>query len=369
MRVLFWSGGFWPQIGGVEVLASKLLPELVRRGHEFVVVAPQSTLDLSRKDLYRGIPVYRFPFWKSHNDIDQVMEMRQRLGELKRAFAPHLVHRNTVGLSDFFCLLTAKVQPAPLLVTLHGQWHPLCDSLVARTLSAADWVVGCSASVLAAGQRLVPEITSRSSVIHNSLDVPALRPATLRFEGPQLLCLGRLVPEKGFDVALDALAALHDRFPSARLVIAGDGPARADLQQQASELGISDAVEFVGWVAPDQVPALINRATVVVIPSQQEAFSLVALEAALMARPVVATRVGGLTEVVLHQQTGLLVEEPTGPALAKAVMLLLDQPQAAMRMGWAGRRRAEQVFCWEEYVDAYDALYRRLATELRVGQA
>jgi glycogen(starch) synthase len=340
----------------------------VRRGHEFVVIAPQSTLDLPTEHRYGGIPVYRFPFWKSHNDIDQLMDMRQRLVELKRNFAPHLIHRNTVGLSDFFYLLTAKVHPAPLLVTLHGQWQPLSDSLVERTLSVADWVVGCSASVLEAGRRLVPEIISRTSVIHNSLDVPPLKPTRLRFEPPRLLCLGRLVAEKGFDLALVALATLLERFPAARLVVAGDGPARVALQRQAAQLGISDAVDFVGWVVPGQVPALINDATVVLVPSQQEAFSLVALEAAWMARPVVAARVGGISEVVLHQQTGLLVEDAAGQALAEAIAFLLDHPQLAARMGRAGRRRAEEVFGWERYVNAYDALYRRLAAKVQVGE-
>ena len=80
------------------------------------------------------------------------------------------------------------------------------------------------------------------------------------------------------------------------------------MEQQAAKQGIGHAVEFTGWIDPEQVPALINHATLIVMPSREDSLPLVALEAARMARPVVATRVGGLPEIVVHQETGLLVE-------------------------------------------------------------
>jgi glycogen(starch) synthase len=178
-----------------------------------------------------------------------------------------------------------------------------------------------------------------------------------------LLCLGRLVEEKGFDLALNAFVLLRDSFPHTRLIIAGDGPARPALEQQAAKLDLAEFVQFVGWVTPDRVPALMNTATVVVMPSRHEGFGLVALEAALMARPIVATRVGGLPEVVAHQQTGLLVEQDDSKALAGAISALLADPNMAAQLGQAGYRRAQQLFRWECHVDAYTALYQKLAKE------
>ena len=195
-----------------------------------------------------------------------------------------------------------------------------------------------------------------------------LQPAPLSFDSPRLLCLGRLVEEKGFDVALVAFASLLARYPEARLIIAGDGPARPDLEQQASTLGIWDAVEFTGWVAPEKAPELINTASVVVIPSRwQEPFGLVALEAALMARPIVATRVGGLPEIVVHQRTGLLVENENSKAISEAIAFLLDRPETATRMGREARIRVLKEFSWRAHVDSYDVLYRELITGARVG--
>jgi glycogen(starch) synthase len=233
--------------------------------------------------------------------------------------------------------------------------------VLGQTLRSAQWVTANSTAIFTEARRLVPDITSYSSVIYNGLDVPATLPEPLPTNPPRLLCVGLLIPAKGFDLAISAFASLAHRFPGLRLVIVGDGPARNDLERQAVELGVSHLIDFVGWVTPENVPALMNGATVVVMPSRwEEAFGLVALEAALMARPVVATRVGGLPEVVAHGQTGLLVEKDDPPALAVAIAFLLDHPELATEMGKTARLRAQDLFSLKRHVDAYDALYRQL---------
>jgi len=205
------------------------------------------------------------------------------------------------------------------------------------------------------------EITARSSVIYNGLEPPAVLPTPLRWEPPLLLCLGRLVPEKGFDVAIVGLASLRERFPGIRMVIAGDGPSRADLEHLAESVGVAEAIEFVGWVAPDGVPDLINKASVVVVPSRwAEPFGLVALEAALMERPVVAARVGGLPEVVLDGVTGLLFPRDDAQGLAAAVGTLLGEPRRTADFGRAARARAEETFSLLRAADEYEAMYHQL---------
>ena len=362
MRVLFWSLTFWPNIGGLEVLAAKLVTALRDRGHEILVVAPKSPPELPGEARYQRIPIRRFPFQNTTipAGIDHVLEIRRAAANLKRDFAPDLIHINGVGPSDFFHLTTRSAHPAPTLVTLHGEWHPHADAIVGRTLCEAVYVAGCSAAVLDRGRRLVPEITSRSSVIYNGLELPQLAPEPLQFDSPRLLCLGRLSPEKGMDVALNAFVLILKQFSKARLIIAGDGPSRSELQHLAIAHAIDHAVDFVGWVAPDKVPALINTSTIVLMPSRQDSLPLVALETALMGRPIVATHVGGLPEVVSHEKTGLLVESENGRALARAAISLLSQPNVAGRMGEKARVRAQTLFSWNYHVDAYDALYRKV---------
>jgi glycogen(starch) synthase len=192
------------------------------------------------------------------------------------------------------------------------------------------------------------------------MEEPPTLPARLPYDPPCVLCLGRLVPEKGFDVALRVFAQVRERVPSARFLIAGDGVERPRLEQQARELDLGDRVEFLGWVRPGEVPALINRATLVLMPSRRESFSLVAIETAHMARPTVATRAAGLAEVVVDGETGLLVAKEDVPALSHAVLTLLGHPDLARRMGHAARQRARELFNLPRCVGRFDELYRRL---------
>jgi glycosyltransferase involved in cell wall biosynthesis len=152
-------------------------------------------------------------------------------------------------------------------------------------------------------------------------------------------------------------------------MIAGNGPVRLKLEEQAAQLGIHDRVEFLGWVGPGDVPALINTTTIVLMPSRQESLPLVALETALMARPIVATRIGGLPEVVADRQTGLLVEPENAAALADAVGYLLHRRELASNLGRAARTRAQQVFSWKRHVDGYDSLYKKLMAGTPTAEA
>jgi glycogen synthase len=367
MRVLFWTEGFWPQIGGLEVLCARLLQGLRARGHEFLVVTASVTAD-APDAWYLGIPVHRFPFHRALQDRDlpRIVAIRRRIESLKLEFKPDLVHLNVAGPGIFFHLRT--MGDVPTLAVVHSLLPALPGDrgLQDQALRSASWVVGVSASILAEVRALSPDLGARCSVVHNGLPMPALPPTPLPFEPPRLLCLGRLAPEKGFDVALAAFAALVGRFPGLELTIAGDGPCRAALERQAAALGVSHAVRFAGWVAPERTPELLNAATLVVMPSRwQEPFGLVALEAAQQGRPIVATRVGALPEIVVQGETGLLVDNEDSVALAGAIASLLERPDRATRMGEAARRRAQDQFSFERCVAAYDDLYYRTIASAR----
>ncbi len=366
MKLLFLQEVFWPAIGGIEVLSLRALVALRQRGYEPMVVTSFGDQDLPARDEVMGIPVFRVPFRKAlgGRSLEAVIQCRTQVARLKRELEPDVIQLNFSGPSGYFLLATATRDDAPLVMAVR---HPLdeltCreDSLASRLLRAASWVTGNSRSTLDAARSAVPEIGTRSSVILNGLPAPAQTPADLSFDPPELLCLGRIVYEKGFHVAVEAFSLIRKAFPAARLTIAGDGQARQDLEAQARTLGIEQAVRFTGWVSPDDVPETINRASIVLMPSREESFGLVALESGLMGRPVIASRVGGLPEVVQHGETGLTVPRDDPEALAAAAVRLLREPDRARRFGEAARERGLATFSLDRYVDQYDALYRRLA--------
>jgi len=368
MRVLHWSEVFWPYIGGAQTSGLKLLLGLRERGHEFIVVTSHGNIDLPDQEVFRGMPVCRFPFNTAlaDGDVHHIMRINRNIAKLKRSFAPDLIHINCFGPSVFFHLDTLTAHPSRVLVTLRGERFPSParpDSLLEQTLRSASYVTAPSIRTVEYARGLVPGFSLPSSHIYNGMEAPPFPPAPPPVDLPRLLCLGRLVPNKGFDLALTAFAAIRDRYPHARMIIAGDGTERSSLERQATRLGVSEIVDFLGWISPENVWALINRATIVVVPSRGwEALPLVALEAAFMARPVVAARDGGLPEVVLHQKTGLLVAKEDSDGLARAFSFFLDHPEAVLQMGQAAWQRAQEVFSIARCVDAYDTLYRKLAT-------
>src|SRR5215470_9862845 len=121
MRVLFWQELFWPYVGGVEVLAARLVLALQRRGYEIIVVTRQDSPDLPKQTNYQGIPVYRYPFWTglTSGKLGEVMELRAQVALLKRNFAPDLVHINSFDPSALLHHDTANTHRAPILLTLH----------------------------------------------------------------------------------------------------------------------------------------------------------------------------------------------------------------------------------------------------------
>ncbi len=375
MRTLVWSDKFYPYIGGGEIFGDRLLRDLRARGHQIMVVTRRDSDDLPEVSERHGVSVYRFPFSIAlqQHDVGRVVAVTRRVARLTREFGPDLVHVHMFGPSTLFFQLTSSASRAPRLVSL---LEPTRGRLTAPAtaigsmLRTANWIVACSEAVLREARGQVPEITPRSSVILAALEMPVEVPRPLPFQPPRILCAGRLEPEKGFDLAVKAFGKLARRHPTARMSIAGHGPGRAALERQVAGAGLADRVDFLGWVVPERIPAIINTATLVLTPSRREAFGLVAVQAAQMGRPVVAARVGGLPEVVADGETGLLVEPEYATGLAVAIGELLDQPGRAVAMGAAARQRARDLFDWERCVDAYDGLYHRvgaLGQEARSG--
>jgi glycogen(starch) synthase len=358
--VLLWSELYWPYIGGAEIFAAKLMQSLRGRGIEFLVVTSHHDRELPDAGVHDGIPIRRLPFRAAiaNRDVRSFARAMSEAAAIEREFAPDLIHVNAIGPSVMFLLRSRRAESPPYVVTVQQEVLPSqrdgSATLLAQALVGARHVVGVSRTVLDQLRAAHPEIADRSSVIFNGVDTPALAPAPLP-ETPHVLCLGRLVPAKGFDVALRAAALLGH----VRMTIAGDGVMRGELMALAKELGVDAA--FPGWIDPDDVPRLINEASVVVMPSRREGLGIVSVQAALMARPIIATPVGGLPEVVLDGESGILIPVDDAPTLAAALETLLKDREKATAMGRRGREHALAKLDWNATIASYDSLYRSYA--------
>ena len=315
------------------------------------------------RDLPEKGPISRLPLLRALTSRDpaQSLAMVKSVSRLKESFQPDVVLIFYLGPSVVFHLQTKRFSNAPTLVALHGSLPLGVEkgaSLLGRAIEKADWVTACSRHTLSEAIKFHPTLANKSSVILNALEEPAVPVSPLSFDPPRLIYAGRLSREKGVDVAIAAFRRITERFPDALLQLAGDGPEREDLRRLVSDYDLEDRVVFLGAVPPQEMPELMANSSVVLVPSRSEGFGLTALEAAQMRRPVVATRVGGIPEVVVDNITGVLVapEDPVG--LADGISRMIENPEAAEEMGLRACRRAKKTFVWDAYVDAYD---RRLA--------
>lgn len=184
--------------------------------------------------------------------------------------------------------------------------------------------------------------------------VPESPPPARRLDGATVVGVGRLEHQKGFDVLVDAIA----RIPKGRLLLVGEGKERRALEQRVSRLGVGDRVQMAGWV--ENPRPLLATADVFALPSRFEGFPLAVVEAMLAALPVVAADVGSVSEAVIHEETGLLVEPDHVDALASALQRLLDDEAERHRLGRAGRRLALARFTADRMASGYIDLYREL---------
>ena len=273
--------------------------------------------------------------------------------------------------SNVLGLLCRRQRPVKLVSTAHG-WiandlrgkaYTLVDRLLLRQFDHVLLVSHATRRRLPSWW--VPE--SRVTVLHNALMTESygreLLDAPRRLPDPakdvRLLNVGRLSPEKGQDLLLQAVAALASEYPGLKLTFAGNGPLEETLRRMAAGLGISERVHFAGYVA--DMPALYAASDLVVQSSHTEGLPNVILEAAYLGAPMIATDVGGTREVIEHGVSGWLIEAGSVTTLVENVRRFLAQPATFLAMASRGRSRIESEFSYSARTETQTRLYQEVA--------
>jgi len=228
-------------------------------------------------------------------------------------------------------------------VTIHGppEFLDVDAHKLAAKVADADAVVCISDFARSQVAALAdPAALAKVHTVRCGVDLAAFRPRTTAGErGAEILCVAAMSRRKGHVVLLDALPSVLEEVPAARLTLVGDGPERPFLERRAADLGIGDAVRFMGALPHDRTRALYAETDVFCLPSFAEGVPVVLMEAMAMEIPVVATSIMGVPELVDDGVSGLLVPPARPDALANALVQLLRDPALRDRMGQEGRRR------------------------------
>lgn len=236
-------------------------------------------------------------------------------------------------------LLAARLARLPFSLTLHGMDMEQPERFrLADKAAAADFIVCISEYGRGYVMRkTAPEHWSRIHVIHCGLEFARFPPLPPDYTGAnRLLCVARLSPEKGHRVLLAALAQLQDENLDFTCTLVGDGPLRAALEHEVRNRGLAPRVSFLGALPSDETRAQYAAHDICVLASFIEGIPMVLMEALAHARPVVATQVGGIVELVHPPDNGILVPPGNAAELARALRHLLAHPDEARRMGRSG---------------------------------
>lgn len=258
-----------------------------------------------------------------------------------------------------------RARPAPVLVATVRHTEPglqmtLFQALDSLVLHRFDRLIVPSRGALQELRRW-KALRRRSRVIHDSIEefsdgLQRSMPLHVRSGGPVISIVGRLQAVKAHEIFLAAARKVLAARPDAQFWIVGDGELRGELEAIVARTGLTRAVSFLGYRS--DVVQLLAKTDVAVCASHYEAFPRAVLEALVLERPMVATSVGGIPEIVIDGETGLLVPPRDPEALSAAVLQLLEDRELARRLASAGRRFVSQRYSLESHASAFAALYR-----------
>jgi glycosyltransferase involved in cell wall biosynthesis len=366
---------------------------IVARGHQVTVLAP-SYCGL-RKHLIDGTTVQRFRYapacWEKLTHGEGATNKLKKKPILKLLTLTYILsgawsawkvcwekridilHVHWPFPHGLMALLPAGLNGVKVVSSCHSAELALASQNKVSTKLLAS-CLRCSAAVTANSRHTADLIAKISGVdaevipygatVRIEPQAPDLPDQT---EVPMLLFSGRLIQRKGVHFLMRAMPLILARR-SVRLVITGDGHCRTEWEALSRELGVAGQVEFAGFVSNERLGELFRSCTIYVHPAiyddrgDTEGLGVVLIEALRNRKPVVASRVGGIVDVIKDGSTGLLVPEKDPGAIAAAVLRLLDDPALARRLGEEGFAHAARFFDWEAITDQLEAVYHRVCS-------
>ena len=374
MRILHWAHSLFSENGGLEEFVRSLSEGLRARGHSVAFV--------SEKPRQSEHPEGRAEWYPHHHLIDlegvetgsspaqTLSKVRQSLDSFVSEFRPDLIHLHSVGRGDMaFLVPLARTLSFPVIYTAHAPFDaPGHINHLHAIKDRVNAVIYPSEFMRSQGEIYMPVWDSLSRVIKNGVKVAPDRPD---FSNPgTIFASGRHVADKGFQILIASLPIVRQTHPDATLVLAGSGPDTPILKNLSRVLGVDDMVSWPGWVTRQAASEYVSSSTVACVPSVwNEPFGLVAAEAAMAGTPVVASSVGGLSEIVLHGESGFLVSPGDIALLGIALTTILGDPELRHSMSQTAQDIARGHFSISTNIDLHETLYQELVHTTLPGAA
>ncbi|HSB54177.1 MAG TPA: glycosyltransferase family 4 protein [Gemmatimonadales bacterium] len=376
---------FPPRGGGI----ARALGEIVRHSHAELEVCTGRISGDEEWDGASGLPITRAPVSAERlRTLGGLIQWGRAADRVIRARRPAFIWAGNLKPAGHVARWLGATRRIPYGLIVYGLDLAIVSEQARRSarkrrrvrmlfrdaagiVACSEWTAGRCRALL--DQLGLGGVAGLIRVIPLGADPRRFSPDGRRYPLPQgrwLLTVARLVPHKGVDTGIRALASLHERFPDLQYAVAGTGPDRERLAALATDLGVSDRLVFLGPVPDEDLPSLYRSATVYLGLSREsgnevEGFGLSLVEAQASGCPVIAVKSGGVPDAVADGESGILVPPSDAAAAARAIAALLEDDGRRAALGAAGRRRVEERLNWERVV----AELRQASEEFRSRRA
>ena len=385
MKILIWTSSFHPELGGLQTVCQQLAEGLIARGHTVMVLTQRNDRTLlPREEMPEGYTVVRIPHWpKELPELRGIKRLiyralglrlnRQSRQNIEKAITDFKPDCTNIHFPDKQLWFYKSMRPllGRIVVSLHGheilryfetKAHIVSDIVIDNgkaelkkrleaLLLVSDAISTCSEWLKSKTLQLFPQLVpDRIYAIYNAVDITRFQHAASEEGDNFVYAFGRLEPNKGFLMLIDAFHQITNQYPDLCLKIAGAGYEGDIMADKIRQLGLEDKVILLGRQAPEEVASTAKSASVNCVPSLAEPFGIVVLEALASNRPVVATNIGGIPEAA----GGLAVLcEPKAADMAQALIVCLDDPNP---VDIEARNRHINKFGLAQLVTNYEAL-------------
>jgi N-acetyl-alpha-D-glucosaminyl L-malate synthase BshA len=372
----------YASVGGSGIVATELGKALADREHNVHVISGDMPFRLGGAEFHPGLSFHQVqtPSYPLFHEPQYVLSVANKVAQVARAFSLDVIHAHyavphaTAAWLAQQVLGATGVRPPRVVTTLHGTDitlvgnDPSFSEIVAFSIEQSDGVTAVSESLRDATRRELG-IRREIAVIPNFLDcaahrrrtVPGLRQRFVPDDGTKLVMhMSNFRPVKRIDTVMRVFALIARRV-KARLVLVGDGPELGTAYRLSHELGVSALVDAIG--EQEAVIPLLSASDVFLLPSSQESFGLAALEAMACEVPVVASRIGGLPEVIEDGVTGFLHSPDDVQGMAESAIRVLTDEVSSRRIGRAAAETVHERFCSERIVPMYEEYYQQVISQ------
>lgn len=378
MKICIIASRYKPHVGGLEVVVQELALQYIESGHQTYIITNRYPKRLPRHEILDGIPISRFFF--IYPKLEYLQRRRLdlwfagifffpltliKLGFFIFSFHPDIVNLHYLGAPSFFVRILASFLPFKLVVSLHGgdvtsePYRSKFNYWVFRSLlQKADYVTACSSVLLEEAKQIVPNVANKITMINNGVNVSLFRSIKPYVAAnPYIFSVGQLAAHKGFDILIKAFSLIANEYPLINLLIAGSGECEHNLDNLIVENKLTKRVFLLGSQKREQVASIMRGSIAVIIPSLKESFGIVALEAWAAGKPILASRVGGLAEVlkdtnICWVQPGNILE------LGNALRQLLEDTERYHPTNFLSEK-----FSWQKVASDYLNIYKKICPE------